>query len=80
MTKIQIKKYYKIFGIMNLILGIIFIIIYKEIELTERIIGAIAINAVYHMLYLFFSSMYESSYSTRMKNNFPATASAMSLS
>ena len=70
MTKIQIKKYYKVYGIVNLILGILFIIIYTEIELIERTIGAISINVGYHMLYLFFSTIYKNSYNTLMHNDF----------
>lgn len=70
MIKIRIKIYYKIFGYLNLILGVLFIIISPEIELMERIFGAISFNAAYHMLYLFYSTIYRSSYNTLMHNEF----------
>ena len=68
MNQTDIKKYYKNFGYLNLILSILFIIFSREIELTERIIGAIVINIGYHMLYLFFSRISQDS--TRTNNNF----------
>jgi len=68
MNQTDIKKYYKLFGYLNLTLSILFIIVSREIELTERIIAAVAINIGYHMLYLFFSSI--SKDSTRMNNKF----------
>ncbi|WP_281979452.1 hypothetical protein [Tenacibaculum mesophilum] len=64
----DIKKYYKIFGYVNLIFSILLVIFLTEIDLKERIFALISINVGYHMLYLFFSSL--SKDSTRMNNNF----------
>ena len=57
MDTLKIKKYYKIFGYINLILVMLFLIISVEIELMDRIIGAVIIVFLYHILYLFFSSI-----------------------
>ena len=64
----DIKKYYKIFGYVNLIFSILLVIFLTDIDLKERIFALIAINVGYHMLYLFFSSL--SKDSTRMNNSF----------
>ena len=64
----DIKKYYKIFGYINLIFSILLIIFLRDIALKERIFALITINVGYHMLYWFFSSL--SKDSTRMNNNF----------
>ncbi|MFL1010474.1 hypothetical protein [Flavisericum labens] len=67
-NQFDIKKYYKIFGYINLIFSILLVIFLTDIEIKERIFALIAINVGYHMLYLFFSSL--SKDSTRMSNNF----------
>ncbi|CAZ97420.1 hypothetical protein [Zobellia galactanivorans] len=68
MNQTDINKYYKLFGYLNLTLSILFIIVSREIELTERIIAGVVINMGYHMFYIFFSSI--SKDSSRMNNNF----------
>ena len=68
LNKSDIKKYYKIFGYINLIFSILLVIFLRDIDFIERIFALIAINAGYHMPYLFFSSI--SKDSTRMNNNF----------
>jgi len=68
MNQSDIKKYYKIFGIFNLILSVLCAFFASEIELSERITAVLAINGIYHVPYLFFSSI--SKDSTRMNNNF----------
>ena len=68
MDKSEIKKYYIIFGYVNLIFSILLGVFLHGIDLKERFFGVIAINIGYHMLYWFFSSL--SKDSTRMANNF----------
>lgn len=68
MNESNIKKYYKIFGYINLIFSVLLVIFLQGIDLKERIFALIAINVGYHMLYWFFSSL--SKDSTRMNNNF----------
>ena len=67
LSGIQIKKYYKIFGYVNLIFSILLVIFLKDMSLMERIMGIIGINLLYHMPYLFFSS--NSINSFQMDNN-----------
>lgn len=70
MTLIDIKKYYKKIGYINLILSLLFAVFSWELKFTERIIAVIAINIGYHMLYLFFSNIYGDSTKMRMHNKF----------
>ena len=70
MTQSDIKKYYKIFGYINLIFSILLVFFLSDVELKERIIAVIAINIGYHMLYLFFSNIYGDTSRMRMNNNF----------
>ncbi|AXO79228.1 hypothetical protein DZC78_02145 [Olleya aquimaris] len=67
-NKNDIKKYYKIFGYINLIFSILLVLFLPDIDFKERIITVITINVGYHMLYWFFSSIPKDS--TRMNNNF----------
>ncbi|PQB05770.1 hypothetical protein BST85_13355 [Aureitalea marina] len=63
-----IKKYYKIFGYVNLIFSILLVIFLTDIDLKERFFALIGINVGFHMLYWFFSTL--SKDSTRMLNSF----------
>jgi hypothetical protein len=67
-NKNDIKKYYKIFGYINLIFSILLVFFLPDIDFKERIITVITINVGYHMLYWFFSSIPKDS--IRMNNNF----------
>jgi len=66
----DIKKYYKIFGYINLSFSILLVIFLSDFDLKARIIALIVINAVYHMLYLFFTNIYGDSSRMRMNNKF----------
>ncbi|MBW1296342.1 hypothetical protein [Aquimarina litoralis] len=68
MNKSDIKKYYKVFGYINLIFSFLLVIFIRDTDLGERIFALIAINVGYHMLYWFFSSL--SKDPTRLNNNF----------
>ena len=68
MNENDIKKYYKIFGYINLFFSLLPLFFFLDIDFTERIITVITINVGYHMLYWFFSGL--SKDSTRMNNNF----------
>jgi hypothetical protein len=69
-TETNIKKYYKIFGYINLIFSILLLIFIREIDLKERIYALVAINFVYHMLYLFYTNLYGDSLQMRMNNKY----------
>ena len=75
----DIKKYYKIFGYINLIFSILLVIFIREIDLKERIFALIAINVGYHMLYLFFTNLYGDSSRMRMNNKFNNIGGAIML-
>ncbi|QIE58650.1 hypothetical protein G5B37_03460 [Rasiella rasia] len=64
----DIKKYYKIFGSINLIFAILLVFFLYDIKIEERVYAFLAINVGYHMLYHFFSSL--SKNSIRSANNF----------
>lgn len=54
MNQSDIKKQYKFFGYLNLILSMLFVVVSTEIGLAELFLAVVAINIGYHMLYLFF--------------------------
>jgi len=64
----KIKRYYKIFGYINLIFSVLLIFFLSNLSVEEQITGLITINAGYHVLYLFFSSL--SKDKNRMRNSF----------
>ncbi len=79
MTKSDIKKYYRIIGYVNLVLSILYLIISRENELTERIFAVITINVGYHMLYIFYAGIYNGTTRFRKKNNFNRNTGGMML-
>jgi hypothetical protein len=70
MTKSDIKKYHKLFGYLNLILSIVYLLFSRESELTERLFAVLSINGGYHMAYYFFSGIYKGTLRTRNHNDF----------
>jgi hypothetical protein len=70
MTKSDIKKYHKLFGYLNLILSIVYLLFSQESELTERLFAVLSINGGYHMAYYFFSGIYKGTKRMRSHNDF----------
>lgn len=69
-TNFDIKKYYKKIGYINLILSLLSLFFMRENDWQEKIMAVIGINLAYHMLYLFYSSIYISSTKMRDNNSF----------
>ncbi|MBU2930262.1 hypothetical protein [Winogradskyella psychrotolerans] len=70
MTDFDIKKYYKIIGYINLGFSLLSLFFMRENDWQDRIIAVIGINMAYHMLYLFYSSIYINSTKMRSNNSF----------
>jgi len=70
MSKNDIRKYYKNFGYINLILSILSLFFIKEIGIIERIIALIVMNLGYHIIYSFFNSLYGFVSHMRTNNKF----------
>ncbi|WP_335976084.1 hypothetical protein [Gaetbulibacter jejuensis] len=69
-TKPNIKKYYRTIGYINLVFSILLVILINDIELIERFYALVAINVGYHMLYYFYSGIYNSTKKMRSLNSF----------
>ena len=70
MTDFDIKKYYKIIGYINIAFSLLSLFFMRENDWQERIIAVVGINMAYHMLYLFYSSIYLNSTKMRRNNSF----------
>jgi len=64
----KIKKYYKVFGYINLLLSIAYLVFERQNVWIESLGTAFIINAMYHMLYWFFLHVPNDKILT--KNNF----------
>ena len=70
MTKLNIKKYHRIIGYLNLILSILYLVFSRDTDLIERFFTGIVMNLVYHMYYYFFSTIYKHTTKVRLLNKF----------
>jgi hypothetical protein len=55
LSKLQIRKYFKIFGFLNLVMSLIYLLLVEKFDFIDRIVTAIGINFAYFIWYYFLS-------------------------